>query len=102
MDKEKTAASIGKLLGKKLLKDKSGTQKTSSTSEVDVCAAALKAAETGVKMTTTSDSATNEGTTQTTPQKLIEDVKKNPEKLLEDVAKDPKKALKSLKGLFNR
>ena len=102
VDKEKTAVSIGKLLGKKLLKNKTGDQETAAPSEVDVCAAALEAAETGVKMTTKTGPDVKEEPAQMTPQKLIEDVKKDPEKLLEDVAKDPKKALKGLKDLFKK
>ncbi|MBN2420574.1 MAG: AsmA family protein, partial [Deltaproteobacteria bacterium] len=100
MDKEKTAVSIGKLLGKKLLKDKTGSKATSEgeSNEIDVCAAALQAAETGVKMTDKTGTASKEEPAQVTPQKLIEDAKKDPEKLIEDVVKDPKKALKDLFG----
>ncbi|MGD9160179.1 MAG: AsmA family protein [Desulfobacteraceae bacterium] len=100
LDKQKTVSSIGKLLGKKLLKDKSGSQEKDSgqSSEVDLCAAALQAAETGVKMTAEKESATQEEAAQVTPKKIIEDAKKDPEKLIDDIVKDPKKALKSLFG----
>ena len=86
LDKQKTALSIGKVIGKKLLKDKAGSQET-AVSDIDVCAAAMEAAETGVKMTTKSEAAAKEEPAQITPEKLIE-----------DVVKDPKKALKSLFG----
>jgi hypothetical protein len=49
-------------------------------------------------MTSEKESATKEEATPITPEKIIEDVKKNPEKLIEDVVKDPKKALKNLFG----
>ena len=110
MDKEKTAVSIGKLLGKKLLKDKTGTQETSAASEVDVCASALQAAKTGIKMTAKTESAAKEEPAKVTPEKLIEDIKKNPEKVIEDVKKNPEKVIddvvkdpkKALKNLFGR
>ncbi len=84
MDKEKTALSIGKVISKKLLKEKSGSQETAA-GDIDVCAAALQAAETGVKMTTKTDSAAKEETEEITPEKLIEDVVKDPKKLLKSL-----------------
>jgi uncharacterized protein involved in outer membrane biogenesis len=100
LDKQKTAISIGKVIGKQLLKDKTATQETAEdkSSEVDLCAAALEAAETGVKMTAGKDSTAKTESEQVTPEKLMEDATKNPEKLMEDVIKDPKKALKDLFG----
>ncbi len=89
IDRQKTAIAIGKLIGDKFLSKSSGSSGSTSKKgeEVDVCAAALKAAKTGVKMTVGNGSAAKAKSQQATPQKL-----------LEDVVKDPKKALDSLFG----
>ena len=89
LDKEKTALAIGKVLGKRLLKDKTESREAvqEKSSEEDVCASALQAARTGVKQAVKKDASSKEDTQQVTP-----------EKLLEEVVKDPKKALKNFLG----
>ncbi|NLA75533.1 MAG: hypothetical protein GX846_08725 [Deltaproteobacteria bacterium] len=95
LDKQKTAASIGKAIGKDGLKGllrKESSETASADSEVDLCASALQAAKTGVKQ------AVKPGIS---PDAAAGDEKQQPvttEKLIEDAIKDPKKALKNLFG----
>jgi len=86
LDKQKAALSIGKAIGKDGLKGLLSKGTSESTDE-DICAKALEAAETGVKQVAKKETSTEEETQQVTPEKLIE-----------DVVKDPTKALKSLFG----
>ena len=87
LDKQKTALALGKIIGEKFLSKSSGNSASPSTKgeEVDVCAAALQAAKTGVKMTVGKSSSAKEESKQATPQKLLEDVIKNPKKALKDL-----------------
>ncbi len=87
VDKAKTITSIGKALGVKAFSDDSGKEKTAPEKgkEVSVCAAALKAAETGVRMTAKKGSQSGSDSSEITTEKLINDVIEDPEKALNNL-----------------